>query len=123
MNPEQWLSLKWNGGSTMSDRWLNQSKIIQLIVAPITGIIVLMCFHLWDKPEWMEKSFLLLGKHSTNIWLIHMFFYLVLFKNFIFRLKEPALIFVGMFVLCIVISILINQIEKLIADGVKSCRF
>lgn len=94
-----------------------------LIVAPITGIIVLMCFHLWDKPEWMEKSFLLLGKHSTNIWLIHMFFYLVLFKNFIFRLKEPALIFVGMFVLCIVISILINQIEKLIADGVKSCRF
>ena len=28
MNPEQWLSLKWNGGSTMSDRWLNQSKII-----------------------------------------------------------------------------------------------
>ena len=31
MNPEQWLSLKWNGGSTMSDRWLNQSKIIQRI--------------------------------------------------------------------------------------------
>ena len=31
MNPEQWLSLKWNGGSTMSDRWLNQSKIIQLL--------------------------------------------------------------------------------------------
>ena len=30
MNPEQWLSLKWNDGSTMSDRWLNQSKIIQL---------------------------------------------------------------------------------------------
>ena len=31
MNPEQWLSLKWNGGSTMSDRWLNQSKIIQIL--------------------------------------------------------------------------------------------
>ena len=35
MNPEQWLSLKWNGGSTMSDRWLNQSKIIHQI--PQTG--------------------------------------------------------------------------------------
>ena len=32
MNPEQWLSLKWNGGSTMSDRWLNQSKIIQSFI-------------------------------------------------------------------------------------------
>ena len=30
MNPEQWLSLKWTGGSTMSDRWLNQSKIIHV---------------------------------------------------------------------------------------------
>ena len=32
MNPEQWLSLKWNGGSTMSDRWLNQSKIIHFVL-------------------------------------------------------------------------------------------
>ena len=44
MNPEQWLSLKWNGGSTMSDRWLNQSKIIQKLsrykdfVIPVTLI-------------------------------------------------------------------------------------
>lgn len=85
-----------------------------LIVAPITGTIVLMCFHLLDKPEWMEKLFLLLGKHSTNIWLIHMFFYLVLFKNLIFRLKEPVFIFVGMIILCMGVSVLINQIEKVI---------
>ena len=37
MNPEQWLSLKWNGGSTMSDRWLNQSKIIQY--TDVNGVI------------------------------------------------------------------------------------
>ena len=38
MNPEQWLSLKWNGGSTMSDRWLNQSKIIHpLALLPEVG--------------------------------------------------------------------------------------
>ena len=35
MNPEQWLSLKWNGGSTMSDRWLNQSKIIHQDAVPM----------------------------------------------------------------------------------------
>ena len=35
MNPEQWLSLKWNGGSTMSDRWLNQSKIIHLCILAV----------------------------------------------------------------------------------------
>lgn len=44
MNPEQWLSLKWNGGSTMSDRWLNQSKIIHIslfrdILSPFLNIM------------------------------------------------------------------------------------
>ena len=42
MNPEQWLSLKWNGGSTMSDRWLNQSKIIH----PVITTILLLLFSL-----------------------------------------------------------------------------
>ena len=36
MNPEQWLSLKWNDGSTMSDRWLNQSKIIHVFISIIS---------------------------------------------------------------------------------------
>ena len=40
MNPEQWLSLKWNGGSTMSDRWLNQSKIIQFVEGDVFRLIV-----------------------------------------------------------------------------------
>ena len=45
MNPEQWLSLKWNGGSTMSDRWLNQSKIIQEIAVLLSlGISKLEIF-------------------------------------------------------------------------------
>ena len=40
MNPEQWLSLKWNGGSTMSDRWLNQSKIIHAVILERTAIYI-----------------------------------------------------------------------------------
>lgn len=44
MNPEQWLSLKWNGGSTMSDRWLNQSKIIQKINDRVGVELILIQF-------------------------------------------------------------------------------
>ena len=46
MNPEQWLSLKWNGGSTMSDRWLNQSKIIQTVLTSFAffGIVLVVAF-------------------------------------------------------------------------------
>ena len=60
MNPEQWLSLKWNGGSTMSDRWLNQSKIIHcnlnkefLIIYRSFNTII---FIRHNKEEQMNKS-------------------------------------------------------------------
>ena len=50
MNPEQWLSLKWNGGSTMSDRWLNQSKIIHLAQVGPNGEII-MDYSIYDAKE------------------------------------------------------------------------
>lgn len=50
MNPEQWLSLKWNGGSTMSDRWLNQSKIIQEQILSLDTMPE--CYRKYEKESW-----------------------------------------------------------------------
>ena len=85
-----------------------------LIVVPITGIVTIMCFHLWDKPTWIENIFSFLGKHSTNIWLTHMFFYLILFRGMVFKAKYPLLILAYMLTICILISIIINYIEGFI---------
>ena len=82
-----------------------------LIVSPFTGLVTLICFHLWRKPKWIESVLLFLGRHSTNIWLTHMFFYLVLFKGLVFIVKEPILILICMFVICIIVSYIINGIE------------
>lgn len=56
MNPEQWLSLKWNGGSTMSDRWLNQSKIIHKEFLIIYRSFNTIIFIRHNKEEQMNKS-------------------------------------------------------------------
>ena len=71
MNPEQWLSLKWNGDSTMSDRWLNQSKIIQYWwgMSAQLKLIIDKCYcrglqlknkkleqSLWEDPRWIVSS-------------------------------------------------------------------
>lgn len=78
------------------------------IIAPITGIGTIVCFWLWKKPQWVERITLFFGKHSTNIWLAHMFFYSVLFKNFVFIAKYPILIFLLMIAICLLFSIPIN---------------
>lgn len=83
-----------------------------LIIAPITGLSTIVCFHTIDKPNWLCNVALFLGKHSTNIWLVHMFFYLVLFKDFIFIAKYPLLILLLMLAICIAVSYGINLIYR-----------
>lgn len=70
------------------------TKVVpNLFVAPVTGFIVMTLFHFWNKPQLVQKIFLLIGKHSTNIWLTHMFFYSVMFKNLVYIAKYPLVFF------------------------------
>ena len=90
-----------------------RTKIIaSLFVAPVTGSILMALFVLWKKPDWMERIFLFVGKHSTNIWLTHMFFYLVLFKNLVFVAKYPIVIFALMMVITTAVSTLLQFIQE-----------
>ena len=47
--------------------FIGHAIIQSMIVAPFTGLITLVCFHLWEKPKGIQKLFCFLGKHSTNI--------------------------------------------------------
>ena len=55
-----------------------------LFVAIFTGIVFICLFNLIDKPKWINRLFNYLGDHSTNIWLIHMFFYMIYFKDLVY---------------------------------------
>ena len=80
------------------------------IVAPVTAATVLICLFTVKQPHWIQQFLLFMGKHSTNIWLVHMFFYLILFENFVFIAKYLLFIFALMLTVCLGISWAINQI-------------
>ena len=52
-----------------------------LFVAVFTGVIFICAFNIIDKPKWVNNLLDYLGNHSTNMWLIHMFFYMIYFKD------------------------------------------
>lgn len=83
-----------------------------LFIAPVTGFVVMLIFHLWSKPEWVKDFFLFVGKHSTNIWLTHMFFYSVMFKNFVYVAKYPLLIYALMLAISITLSMVLQKMER-----------
>ena len=84
-----------------------------IAVAPFTGFVIILIFHFTKKPLVTERFFLFIGKHSTNIWLTHMFFYSVLFKNFVFGVKYPILIFIFMLITTVAVSVVLNKILSL----------
>ncbi|MCQ2468649.1 MAG: acyltransferase [Ruminococcus sp.] len=91
-----------------------------LIVAPFTGLIIITMFQLSKKPLFLEKIFFLIGKHSTNIWLTHMFFYSVLYVDLVYCARYPAFIFLLMLAITIPISMVLSTIQKPIAKIVSS---
>lgn len=89
------------------------TKIVpSLFIAPVTGFVVMLLFHFWDKPQFVKKAFLLVGHHSTNIWLTHMFFFSVMFKNLVYVAKYPVAVFALMLVITLTLSVALQKIEK-----------
>lgn len=86
---------------------------------PVT-IIVFLLFNLWEKNSKTEKLFLFLGKHSTNIWLVHMFFYAYVFEGLVMAVKYPICMLVFMLILCCltsgIINVILQEIKKLISE-------
>lgn len=83
-----------------------------LFVAVFTGIAFIVLFNLIDKPKWLNEGLSYISKHSTNMWLTHMFFYMIYFKELVYAPKYPILIFIWLVILCIITSYLINCIYK-----------
>ena len=125
-----WLRDRWNRVPKLvqwsitvfliSAMLYGRTKIIPtLFVAPLTGSVLIALFVLWKKPRWIEQIFFYAGRHSTNIWLTHMFFYLVLFKNLVYKAKYPVFIFAFMMVIVTAVSVLLQRIQKPIHKAVS----
>ena len=91
-----------------------------LFVAVFTGVAFIVLFNLIDKPKWLDDLLEYISRHSTNMWLIHMFFYMIYFKELVFAPKYPALIFIWLVILCIAASHVINLIYKPIINSMDN---
>ena len=94
------------------------------IFIPTIAVVTFVIFNLLKKPIIVEKIFTFLGKHSTNIWLTHMFFYENLFVGLVTLVKYPLLMLLFIVLLCTVTSYVVMAIQTLlnsITNKLKNC--
>jgi len=85
-----------------------------LIDGILAFFVIAFGYEFISKIKSINKVGLFLGKHSFNIFLFHSFIYLRYFKNFIYSFDEPILIFSVLMGISIILSILIEELKKLI---------
>ena len=98
---------------TPTAAFVGHCMVQSLGVAPFTAGAVLLSIFLSPLPVLVNRIFLFLGKHSTNIWLIHMFFYNGALGWSVFSAQYPVFVLLLLLLICIAVSVLINALEKL----------
>jgi hypothetical protein len=97
----------------------------KVVIMGTISIIAFLNFNLVKKSNFTEHILMFLGKHSTNIWLTHMFFYMVLFNGLVQSVKYPLLMLFFMLTLCILSSYIIMFIQTALFtlfDKIKQSR-
>ena len=90
-----------------------------LFVAFITATVTIVLLCICPLPKWLTGLLCCLGEHSTNIWLVHMFFYTALFDGFVFCVKYPIPIFLLLLVVSLASSYVIKWLSKPILKLVR----
>ncbi|WP_313114951.1 acyltransferase family protein [Aequorivita sediminis] len=93
--------------------------IPNFIVAPFTALGFIFLFLQMKFGKSVDKSLDFFNPHATNLWLIHMFFYITYFKDIIFAPQYPLLIFIWLVLWCLVASVIVNFIYNRIYSIIK----
>lgn len=74
--------------------------------------VLLLSYSVFTGNGVLGRFFGFAGKHSGNIFMFHTFIYSYYFHAFIYWFRYPVLIFAVLLVVCVLISVLLEQIKK-----------
>jgi hypothetical protein len=90
--------------------------IPNFVIAPFTALGFIFLFLQINWGRSIDKALDFFTPHSTNLWLVHMFFYLVYFKEIIYAPQYPVFIFGWLVLWCLIasylVNIIFNKVEK-----------
>jgi len=96
-------------------RWFLNNYSLQVFAVAIL-FLLFPTFPIGKKVKVVLKYF---GRHSMNIWLIHTYFCYYLFKDFIYGLKYPVLIFCVTLLLSLLSSIIVEFLYSHLKQGLQ----
>lgn len=86
----------------------------------LLAFVILFAIVLMRRYKWIDSILTIIGKQSTNIWLIHSFFFYYFWHDFFYSLKYPVLIFIVVMLLSYTSGKLLDLIYAPVQRYIKS---
>ncbi len=85
-----------------------------------TALVVLLFINT-KRPKWLDKILEALGRKSMVMWMVHTFFSIYLFHDFIYGFKYPVIIYVVLISISYAVAVIIGYLASLLFNivGVK----
>ena len=124
--PEKLLNLKlhpafqWLAGIAgfvlcvlIRQNYMVHEYYIHLADAPIALFLIYLAAALLGSLPVLGRALAFVGKHSMNIYLVHTFFYQMLWRQYIYQFKYAGITFLLLLISCILYSVLLETIKKI----------
>lgn len=88
-----------------------------MIFAPFSAVALIILFGTYNWGKLGEKILLFFGKHSTNMWLTHMQFYMIFTPTLVFCSRNVFVIMLTLVALSLVASYVVDVVYNLVTRG------
>lgn len=90
--------------------------IPNFIIAPFTGLAFIFLFCQLNLGKTINLFLNFIAPHSLNIWLIHMFFYMIYFRKITYQFQYVPFIYLFLLICCLISSYIVKYLsDKVIA--------
>lgn len=94
-----------------------------LIDAPIALLLVFVAGALLASVPVLNRILSFIGRHSMNIYLVHTFFYMMLWQQFIYRFRYAGVTLLLLLAVCLGYSVVLEAVKKMfvkVVDNLKN---
>lgn len=88
------------------------------IVYPLYSAAFIVLFAKIRRPAWLDSVLSDLGKRSTSMWFVHSYFCYYLFKDYIYGLHYPIVIYAALIVISYLAAIIIDYLNKIVQNKI-----
>ena len=85
---------------------------VTYVDAPIVLVIIYLTCQVLGSVPVFRKALAFIGRHSMNIYLVHTFFYMSLWRDFIYRFKYAGLIFLALLATTLLYSVVLEFLKS-----------